>query len=338
MIELNTTHTRLIALSKQQLFELIYATDKLEQNLSFPISPSLIHDRLRHSVGMKLNQMKKIENSEKGWLTYWLLQTLETPYGAGLLAFNGIPDASGSVEINYDIAQDFPNQDWLSNAIDELSAWALQQPTCGLVKATSNVAASMIKVFEKTSFIKMAQSAESCLWHKYQDMSQLPHQITRHGFESIGTIHTGYEVALGTPIQPNAAQNSIGTIILHPALTDGLKDLDGFSHIILLYVFDRITQPRLTVKPFMDDQDRGVFATRAPARPNPIGLSVVRLLSVDENIITFSGADMLNNTPLLDIKPYAPPFEPQTVERIGWLEQRAGRLQESSDDGRFLGD
>lgn len=338
MIELQTPHVRLIALSKQQLFELIYATEKLEQTLSFPISPSLIHDRLRHAVGMKLNQMKKIENTEQGWITYWLLQTLESPFGAGLVAFNGMPDASGSVEIRYDIDPDFPNQECLSDAIQALSTWALQQPKCQYVTATSNVDPSMTDLFQKAGFIRMAQSAVSCLWHKYREMPQIPHQISRHGFESIGTIHTGYEDAAGTPIQPNAALDSIGTIILHPVLMDGLKDLDGFSHIILLYVFDRITQPRLTVKPFMDDQDRGVFATRAPARPNPIGISVVRLLKMDGNLITFSGADMLNNTPLLDIKPYAPPFEPKTGERIGWLEQRAERLQESSDDGRFMGD
>ena len=338
MIELNTPLIRLIALSKQQLFELIYATEKLEQTLSFPISPSLINDRLRHAVGMKLNQMKKIENTEQGWVTYWLLQTLESPYGAGLLTFSGMPDASGSVEIRYDIDPDFPNQEYLSDAVQALSSWALQQPKCKLVTATSKFDPSMTDVFQKAGFIRMAQSAVSCLWHRYHDMSQILHQISRHSFESIGTIHTGYEVAAGTPIQPNAAPDSIGTIILHPALTDGLKDLDGFSHIILLYVFDRITQPRLTVKPFMDDQDRGVFATRAPARPNPIGMSVVRLLKMDGNLISFSGADMLNNTPLLDIKPYAPPFEPQLVERMGWLEQSAARLHESSDDGRFMGD
>lgn len=338
MIELHTPHVRLIALSKPQLFELIYATEKLEQNLSIPISTSLIHERLRYAVGMKLNQMKKIENTEQGWITYWLLQTLESPFGTGLLTFSGMPDTSGCVEIRYDIDPDFPNQEYLSDAIQALSTWALQQPKCELVTATSNVDPSMIDLFQKAGFLLMAQSAAVCLWHKYRDVSQIPHQISRHGFESIGTILTGYEVAAGTPIQPNAAPDSFGTIILHPALMDGLKDLDGFSHIILLYVFDRITQPRLTVKPFMDDQDRGVFATRAPARPNPIGISVVRLMKMDGNLITFSGADMLNNTPLLDIKPYAPPFEPQTVERMGWLDQRAERLQESSDDGRFMAD
>lgn len=338
MIELHTPHVRLIALSKQQLFELIYATEKLEHTLSFPIAQSLINDNLRHTVGMKLNQMKKIENTDQGWITYWLLQTTESPRGAGLLTFSGMPDTSGRVEVNYDIEPDFPFQECLSDAIQALSAWALQQPKCELVTATSKFDLFMTDLYQKAGFICMAQSDVSCLWHKYRDMSQIPHRISRHGFESIGTIYTGYEVAAGTPIQPNAAPDSIGTIILHPVLTDGLKDLVGFSHIILLYVFDRITQPLLTVKPFMDDQDRGVFATRAPARPNPIGISVVRLLKISGNLITFSGADMLNNTPLLDIKPYAPPFEPQTVERIGWLEQSAERLQGSSDDGRFVGD
>ncbi len=155
-------------------------------------------------------------------------------------------------------------------------------------------------------------------------------------FQSIGIIHTEHMQASGTPIQPPAAENCQGRIILNPEFKIGLQDLDGFSHIILLYYLDRITTRKLLVKPFMDDTERGVFATRAPSRPNPIGLSVVKLISVQGNEIIFAGADMLNNTPLLDIKPYVPAFDPPSVEKIGWLQHNAERLQNSQDDGRFL--
>ena len=155
-------------------------------------------------------------------------------------------------------------------------------------------------------------------------------------FQPIGTIQTEHMQAEGTPIQPTAAENCLGKIILNPELVSGLQDLDGFSHVVLLYFFDRIQTYKLLVKPFMDDTVRGVFATRAPSRPNPIGLSVVKLISIKENEITFSGADMLNNTPLLDIKPFVPIFDPTNVEKIGWLQQNSKRLQNSQDDGRFL--
>ncbi len=164
------------------------------------------------------------------------------------------------------------------------------------------------------------------------DPFNLKHQII---FEPIGIIYTPYESASGTPIQPTVA-NEPGTIILNPELEPGLQDLDGFSHIILLYFFDRIQQSKLLVTPFLDDTERGVFATRAPVRPNPIGLSVVRLLKIEGNQIAFSGADMLNNTPLLDIKPYVPIFEPATVESFGWVENQSKNLKNRKDDGRFL--
>ena len=155
-------------------------------------------------------------------------------------------------------------------------------------------------------------------------------------FQPIGIIQTEHLHAAGTPIQPTAAKDCLGKIILNPELVIGLQDLDGFSHIILLYFLDRIKNSKLLVKPFMDDTERGVFATRAPSRPNPIGLSVVKLIRIEGNIITFSGADMLNNTPLLDIKPYVPLFDPPSVEKIGWLQHNSKRLENSQDDGRFL--
>ncbi|MBW6473111.1 MAG: tRNA (N6-threonylcarbamoyladenosine(37)-N6)-methyltransferase TrmO [Anaerolineaceae bacterium] len=336
MNEILTPNLRLIPLSKHQLFELLYSIENLEKVFSISIPRSLINEAVKRSINFKLDQRKKTEREDHIWLTYWLIQPLDEAIGVGLLEFKNIPNEMGRVEIGFGMDPSFENPDLLNEAVDHLCAWALEQPNCNLITATSVADKSTISILEKSGFMKMAQSPTDSLWHRYKDSSQKFPQLVGQGFQSIGIIHTAFESPKGTPIQPHIEDGNLASIILHPALTDGLKDLDGFSHIILLYVFDRITQPKLTVKPYMDDQDRGVFATRAPARPNPIGISVVRLVKIDGNLITFSGADMLNNTPLLDIKPYAPPFEPQTVERIGWLDQRAARLEESSDDGRFL--
>ena len=336
MNEILTPTLRLIPLSKHQLFEYIYAKEKLEESLSYSISPSLINAAIKRSIEVKLDQRKKTDRADHIWLTYWLLQPLDNPFGAGLLEFKGIPNEAGRVEIGFGIDPDYENTGLLSEAVDQLCSWALEQPVCNLITATSVVNENSIHVLENAGFIKMAHSPTGSLWHRYKDPVQKIQQLVWHGFESIGIIHTAFESAKGTPIQPGAAEDCIGSIVLHPALVPGLKDLDGFSHIILLYVFDRITQPRLLVKPFMDDEEHGIFATRAPSRPNPIGISVVQLLKMEGNLLTFAGADMLNNTPLLDIKPYAPPFDPKTEVKIGWLEKRVDRLSNSKDDGRFL--
>jgi len=327
---------KLIALNKQQLFELIYATEKLEKNLSISISQELITNQLKQAVAFKLSQMKKVAVEEHSWMTIWMLLVQDNSSLTGLFEFKGPPNQAGRVEIGIGLDPAFDDKIRIAEAVDYLCEWALNQPRCNLITATSVTNPLMMQVFHDAGFLKMAEAPSGSLWHRYQNPAEIPHQISRHGFESIGVIHTAFETPNGTPIQPNAAQNSQGTIVLHPVLVEGLRDLDGFSHIILIYVFDQINQPKLLVKPYMDDQERGVFATRAPARPNPIGISVVRLLKIEGNRLTFSGADMLNNTPLLDIKPYAPPFEPQTVERIGWLTKRADLLSESKDDGRFV--
>jgi tRNA-Thr(GGU) m(6)t(6)A37 methyltransferase TsaA len=336
---MNVSHSsniKLIALNKQQLFELIYATEKLEKDLSISISKDLITNQLKQAVAIKLSQMKKVAVEEHSWMTIWMLLVQDYSSLVGLFEFKGPPNQAGRVEIGFGLDPAFDDKQKIAEAVDHLSEWALKQPRCNLVTATSVTNPLMMEVFHAAGFLKMAEAQSGSLWHRYQDPAEIPHKISRHGFESIGVIHTAFETPAGTPIQPNAAQDSQGTIILHPVLVEGLRDLDGFSHIILIYVFDQIGQPRLLVKPFMDDQERGVFATRAPARPNPIGISVVRLLKIEGNLLTFSDADMLNNTPLLDIKPYAPPFEPQTVERMGWLTKRADLLNESKDDGRFV--
>jgi tRNA-Thr(GGU) m(6)t(6)A37 methyltransferase TsaA len=139
----------------------------------------------------------------------------------------------------------------------------------------------------------------------------------------IGEIHTPFSDTRGMPIQPSRS-SARGQIEVYPAYVDGLRDLDGFSHIILLYAFHRSDDYTLIVKPFLDDEARGLFATRYPARPNPIGLSIVRLLSVHDHLLEVEGVDMLDGTPLLDIKPYVPDFDTQTDVRTGWYAARRG--------------
>jgi tRNA-Thr(GGU) m(6)t(6)A37 methyltransferase TsaA len=155
-------------------------------------------------------------------------------------------------------------------------------------------------------------------------------------FKSIGTIHTPFMDRQGMPIQPAGAQGISGTVELLPEYAAGVQDLRGFSHIILLYVFHHSNSCSLLVTPFMDSVPRGVFATRAPNRPNPIGLSVVRLVGVDVTKLHIEGIDVLNGTPLLDIKPYAPEFDhPSGIVRTGWLEKSKQQVSEKRSDDRF---
>lgn len=151
----------------------------------------------------------------------------------------------------------------------------------------------------------------------------------------IGIIHTPYRSAEGMPIQSNGAKGVRGQIELNEDFVPGLADLDGFSHIILIYYFHKSTGFELLTRPFLDNTQRGVFATRAPKRPNPIGLSVVRMLNIEKNIIYVENVDMLDETPLLDIKPYIPAFDIHKAERIGWTENKTGSLNETKSDRRF---
>jgi tRNA-Thr(GGU) m(6)t(6)A37 methyltransferase TsaA len=151
----------------------------------------------------------------------------------------------------------------------------------------------------------------------------------------IGIIHTPFDDPQGIPIQPTGAADVQGTIEVFEEYRAGLKDLEGFSHIILLYHFDRGRGYDLHVVPFMDTVPRGLFATRAPKRPNPIGLSVVQLDRIDNGVLFVRNVDMLDGTPLLDIKPYVPEFDgPQNV-RAGWLDQARKTVAERRSDDRF---
>lgn len=151
----------------------------------------------------------------------------------------------------------------------------------------------------------------------------------------IGTIHTPFRQIADMPVQPSGAQGVAGRIELRPELAEGLKDLAGFSHIIVLYHFHQVSRVSLTVTPFLDPQPRGVFATRAPVRPNPIGLSVLTLKAIHGSTLEVENVDMLDGTPLLDIKPYVPEFDQRTEVRLGWLQQAGGQSLTARSDRRF---
>jgi len=137
----------------------------------------------------------------------------------------------------------------------------------------------------------------------------------------IGIVRTPFKCKKDTPVQPFRSK-AIGRIEVFKKYKDGLSDIDGFSHLILIYRFHKSRGHCLKVKPFLDDQLHGLFATRYPRRPNQIGLTVVELLKRETNILFVKGIDVLVGTPLLDIKPYVPDFEPKGKIRIGWLEER----------------
>jgi tRNA (adenine37-N6)-methyltransferase len=136
--------------------------------------------------------------------------------------------------------------------------------------------------------------------------------------QAIGVIHSPFTEPAHTPIQPSRSQ-ATGQVEIYPAYRDGLADLDGFSHVFLIYGLHRsAAHYALRVIPFLDDQARGLFATRHPCRPNPIGLSVVQLVAVHDGRLDIVGVDMLDGTPLFDIKPYVPEFDVRTEVRTGW--------------------
>jgi tRNA-Thr(GGU) m(6)t(6)A37 methyltransferase TsaA len=154
-------------------------------------------------------------------------------------------------------------------------------------------------------------------------------------FEKIGTIRTPFTDPRNMPIQPSGAAGVKGTIEILAEYAGGLKDLDGFSHIILLYQFHRSQGYELEVVPFLDSQSHGVFATRAPRRPNPIGISVVRLERVENGILDVEGIDVLDGTPLIDIKPYVPDFDLHADVRTGWLAEVSKKARDKRSDDRF---
>jgi tRNA (adenine37-N6)-methyltransferase len=158
----------------------------------------------------------------------------------------------------------------------------------------------------------------------------MPRQLT---LEPIGVIETPFDQAVGTPIQSSRACGARGTVRLDPRFREGLSDLEGFERIWLIYWLHKAPRSSLKVTPFLDRQERGVFATRAPTRPFPIGISVVRLLAVRDESLEVADVDMLNETPLLDIKPYVPEFDCYPLSRAGWLDGSSS--ERSVADDRF---
>lgn len=164
-------------------------------------------------------------------------------------------------------------------------------------------------------------------------------------YKPIGIIHSPFKEPKGTPIQPTAAKGIDGRVEIFPEYAEGLKDLEGFSRIILIYHLHLSRKTSLKVKPYMDNEMHGVFATRAPSRPNSIGISVVRLVRIDGNVLYIRDVDIVDGAPLLDIKPYIPEFDVREAEvekeaetekeKIGWLENNVHKLPASKDDGRF---
>lgn len=154
-------------------------------------------------------------------------------------------------------------------------------------------------------------------------------------FTSIGIIHTPFKRKEGMPIQSSGSDGIRGTIKLKKKYVDGLSDLERFSHIYLIYHFHKSKGFDLQVIPFLDDKPHGIFATRAPRRPNSIGISVVKLIGIKDNILEIENVDMLNGTPLLDIKPYISQFDIHKIERSGWINNKTGYPNETKSDKRF---
>ena len=153
--------------------------------------------------------------------------------------------------------------------------------------------------------------------------------------EPIGVIKSPHTRIENMPIQPRGAADIAGTVVLDPTYTEGLADLEGFSHIYLIYIFHRAERIAMKVVPFMDECERGIFATRSPLRPNPIGLSIVELVGIDQNILKIRGVDMLDGTPLLDIKPYCESFDAVAESRSGWLKADDAAVRLKRSDDRF---
>jgi tRNA-Thr(GGU) m(6)t(6)A37 methyltransferase TsaA len=161
-------------------------------------------------------------------------------------------------------------------------------------------------------------------------------QVNEIRYKPIGIAHSPFKEPKNVPIQAAASKGARGTIELNLEYAEGLKDLEGFSHIILIYHFSLVTGSSLMVKPFLDNNSaRGVFATRSPGRPNAIGISTVRLTRIEGNMLHVQDVDILDGTPLLDIKPYVPKFDNRKNVKIGWYYNNICKLGKTKDDGRF---
>jgi len=154
-------------------------------------------------------------------------------------------------------------------------------------------------------------------------------------YKVIGIIKTPFLLREGMPVQSKGAKGVKGTVEVKKRFMEGLKDLDEFSHIILVYHLHKSKGFNLQVIPFLDNKPHGIFATRAPKRPNPIGISVVKLLSITNNVLEVENVDIIDSTPLLDIKPYTPKFDHFETEKNGWIDNASAKVKEMKSDNRF---
>jgi tRNA (adenine37-N6)-methyltransferase len=155
-------------------------------------------------------------------------------------------------------------------------------------------------------------------------------------FTPIGILTTPFDDLTNMPIQPSGKQSAPGFASVFDEYIDGLQGLEDFSHVILIYFFHQQQKTLLKVKPFLEDTEMGIFSTRAPARPNKIGISIVPLQKIEGCRIYLKNLDMLNGTPLLDVKPYVPKFDQFPDANNGWLEGNSNTSTRLSDD-RFAG-
>jgi tRNA-Thr(GGU) m(6)t(6)A37 methyltransferase TsaA len=156
-------------------------------------------------------------------------------------------------------------------------------------------------------------------------------------YSPIGHCITPHKELTGMPIQPVGARGVKGCIQVLPQYAEGLKDLEGFSHVFVLYHLHRVEGYDLMVKPFLDNDLHGIFATRSPRRPNPMGLSVLRITGVHGNLVRVEDVDMLDGTPVIDIKPFVADFDLRGADRFGWFEGRSDNATTMRSDDRFVG-
>lgn len=154
-------------------------------------------------------------------------------------------------------------------------------------------------------------------------------------YQPIGILRSSFTQVEQMPLQPSGESSSAGFARIDPEYLEGLQDLEGFSHLILIYHFHHAPGTKMVLTPFLDSKPHGVFATRAPVRPNPIGISVVRLVGIEDDKLHFADLDVLDKTPLLDIKPYIPDFDTPEDPQIGWLEKASKDVKTRKSDDRF---